>query len=92
MERKDYENTLKHIDKMEQKIAIKKANGIDVEKDEFKTDISMLEFIEKITEACPSRIISAEELEVKKLFSELNTQSKDSKDYCLLIINLLKNY
>lgn len=89
MNKKDYESELKHIDKLEQKIAIKKANGLDTKEDEFETEIAMLELVEKMAEACKSRTISAEEFEAKRISSEIKKQSADSTQYSLLILEAL---
>jgi len=95
MEQNKYADELKKIEKLEQKIAIKEANGIDSSADEREKEIAMLELLDKSKDDIPKpKVVSAAEIEAKRMINNTKKQVMNtvSKEYCIALLDVLNEY
>jgi len=85
MEQNKYAAELQKIDKLDKKIAIKEASGIDASADEREKEIAMLELLDKSKDDVPKpKVVSAAELEAKRM---INTAKKQVANTTSKIFN-----
>jgi len=95
MEQNKYAAELQKIDKLDKKIAIKEASGIDASADEREKEIAMLELLDKSKDDVPKpKVVSAAELEAKRMINNAKKQvaNTTSKEYCIALLDVLNEY